>query len=449
MRSSNGLCRVSVHAGDAVVDLALPDGVPVGVLIASIADMVDGVVDGAEAKRYQLSLPGGSSLETSSTLAHHGIRDGSVLVLGRSHPPPPVLRYDDVAEAVSAALDPAGRSQPPWPAWRVAAGTAGFLTGIGVLALIRNAGAVTGALPTAGVAAAASVAALAGAALARRAYRDPTAWLALCLVGAEFAAAAGYLAVPGIPGTPNALLAGMAAAVAAVSAMPMSGCPSTTLTVVAGAAMSIAIAALTEMTTAAPLHTIGSVFALLSLAALGTAPRVSILLAGLSPQLPPAGEPDPAAVAIRAIRADNWLTGLLAVFASSAGAGALITVLSGAPRPQCVAFGAITGALLLLRARAFDGHRAAVVALSGIAVVAAAFAAATIAAPGHGPWTAAVTAVLAGLAMYVGFVAPALPASPILRVGMDLIEWLALAAMAPLTCWICGVYGAVRGWGLS
>lgn len=449
MPPSNGLCRVSVHASDAVVDLALPDGVPVGVLIASIADLVDGAGAGAEAKRYQLSLPGGSSLETSSTLAHHGIRDGSVLVLSQSRPPPHVLRYDDVAEAVSAALDPTGVSRPPWPAGRAAAGTAGCLTGIGVLALIRNAGAVAGALPTAAVAAAASVVALAFAAFLRRTYRDPAPWLALCLIATEFAAAAGYLAVPGIPGTPNALLAAMAAAVAAVLAMRMSGCCSTTLTVVACASVSIAIAALTEMTTAAPPRTIGSVSALLSLGALGAAPRMSIVLAGLSPRLPPAGAPDPAAVAIRAVRADNWLTGLLGAFSSSAGAGALITVLSGVRRPECVAFGAITGALLLLRARAFDSRRAVVVALSGIACVGVTFATAASAAPGHGPWTAAVTAILAGAAMYVGFVAPALPVSPVLRVGVDLMEWLALAGMAPLTCWICGAYGAVRGWGLS
>ena len=30
-----------------------------------------------------------------------------------------------------------------------------------------------------------------------------------------------------------------------------------------------------------------------------------------------------------------------------------------------------------------------------------------------------------------------------------LLEWLALVAMVPLTCWICGLYGAVRGLNLT
>ncbi len=51
--------------------------------------------------------------------------------------------------------------------------------------------------------------------------------------------------------------------------------------------------------------------------------------------------------------------------------------------------------------------------------------------------------------MYFGWAGPARPASPVLRAGAGLLEWLALAAMVPLTCWICGLYAAARGWNLT
>jgi hypothetical protein len=50
---------VSVHAGTAVVDLALPGGIPVAILIPSIVDLLGGNADpdNQEARRYQLSRP--------------------------------------------------------------------------------------------------------------------------------------------------------------------------------------------------------------------------------------------------------------------------------------------------------------------------------------------------------------------------------------------------------
>ncbi len=63
----------------------------------------------------------------------------------------------------------------------------------------------------------------------------------------------------------------------------------------------------------------------------------------------------------------------------------------------------------------------------------------------HGPWFATATAILAATAMYLGFVAPGISLSPLVHRGIELLEGVALVAMVPLTCWICGVYGAVRG----
>jgi type VII secretion integral membrane protein EccD len=445
-----GLRRVSVHADTAVVDLALPAGMPVAGLIPSIVDMLDGhdgdTFGDPVAKHYQLSLPGASALPASTTLAQNGIRDGAVLVLSQPSIALPAPRYDDVAEGVSATIDAISL---PWnrrATQLTSAVAAGCLTGIGGLALIRNALNSSGARnlgTTAAVAALAGLFALVAAVIAHRAYRDPIAGLTLNLVATAFAAVAGFLAVPGGPGGPNVLLAAMAAAVMSVFAMRVTGCGVVTLTAIACFAMVIAAATLVAVITEAALHTIGSVCALISFGVLGLAGRMSIVLSGLSPQLPPAPHLDSAdRLAAKAIRADGWLASLLAAFASSAAVGAVVTAFAGASRIGSIAFAAIIGALLLLRTR-HDRRRTLVFAVTGIITTGASFAVAAASAPG--PLIAAATATLAAVSVYLGFVAPAMSFSPVVRRSVELLELLALVAMVPLTCWICGLYDAVRG----
>jgi type VII secretion integral membrane protein EccD len=446
---------VSVHADSAVVDLALPAGIPVATLIPSIADIlggrgVGGPGDG-QARHYRLSRPGASALNASTTLANNDIRDGAVLVLTESATPLPAPRYDDVAEAVSATLDAAARPQRHFRlATRLAgAVTAGCLTTVGALVLVRNAVRVNAAGSAASVSALAGVLALLCAAIAYRTCRDAIAGLALSVIATELGAVAGFLAVPGHPGTPNVLLAATAAGVASALAMRVSGCGSVTLTAVSSVAMVVAVASLVGVITAAPVRAIGSVSALLSLGLLGFAARLSIVLAGLSPRLPAPNldtiEPEGARLVAKAIRADDWLTGLLGAFASAATVGAIVTVLAGEPRLSCIAFGTVTGALLLLRARSDDRARTVVFVIGGIAITATTFGVVALSLPEHGAWIAAATAMLATAAIFAGFVAPAIQLSPVVRRGIELLECLALIATVPLTCWICGLYSAVRG----
>ncbi len=452
--TDRGLRRVSVHAGSTAVDVALPAGVPLAVLMPSIIDILDGR-DGRDdrgsgeplARRYRLSRPGAAALSTSTTLAQHGIRDGEVLVLTESATPPPAPRYEDVAEAVAAALDSTARPQSGsghrQAARLTGAVAASALTGIGGLTLIRNAftGSVTGA--ALGVTASAGLVALLCAGVAHRTYGDAFAGLALGVIATAFTAVAGYLAVPGAPGLPNVVLGAMTAAVTSVAVLRVSGCGAVTLTALACVATLIAAAAFVGVITAAPPHVIGSAFALMSLGLLGVAARISIALAGLSPRLPPTPDLD-----ARAVRAGTWLTSLLAAFACAAAVGAVVTVLAGAPGPPRIVFGALTGALLLLRARHGDRTGGLMFATCGTVVVATTFAALARGAP-SGAWAAATTAGLAAAAMCLGFVAPATSPSPVLRRVVDVSEGLALVAMVPMTCWVCGLYGAVRGLSLT
>ncbi|OBF60272.1 type VII secretion integral membrane protein EccD [Mycobacterium sp. 852002-50816_SCH5313054-b] len=446
-----GLRRVSVHDGSTAVDLALPARVPVAVLMPSIIDFLGGRDDCGSgepvARRYRLSRPGAAAFSTSTTLAQQGIRDGEMLILTESATPPPAPRYEDVAEAVSATLDSTARPQSSLRRRQAARLTgaiaASVLTGIGGLTLMRNACTADVAGATIGVTVSAGLVALLCAGVAHRTHGDAVAGLALGVIATAFTAVAGYLAVPGVPGLPNVVLGAMTAAVTSVLALRLAGCGAVTLTALACVATIIAAAAFVGVITAAPPHVIGSVSALISLSLLGVAARISIALAGLSPQLPPAPDLD-----ARAIRAGTWLTSLLAAFACGATVGAVVTVLPGAPGPPRIVFGALAGALLVLRAGRGDGRGGLVFATCGTAVIATTFAALARGAP-SGAWTAAMTAALVAAAMCLGFVASAAAPSPVLRRVADVLEGLALVAMVPITCWVCGLYGAVRGLSLT
>jgi type VII secretion integral membrane protein EccD len=458
--SDPGLRRVSVNAGNAVVDLVLPAGLPVAELIPEIVDILHAHGGGRSgdpaAKRYQLSLPGASALPASATLAQNAIPEGAILVLSQPTTPLTDPRYDDVADAVSATVDAITRPWTRQAGQLTGAVAACGFTGVGCLVLIRNAfrmHTIGSFDSTTAAAALAGFVAMLAAVAAHRLYRSRIAGLTLNLTASGFTATAGFLVVPGGAGGPNTLLAAVAAAVTSVMAIRVTGCGVAILTAVTCFAMVIAAGSLAAVITAAPLHTISSVCALISLGLLGLAGRVSIVLAGLSPQLPPAPHPDPPAperapkrepLTARAIRADRWLSSLLAAFASAAAVGAVVTALSGASRTDCIAFAAIIGALLLLRAR-HDSRRMPVYAISGILTIGTTFVFAAGGAPECGPWIAAATAALAAAAIYLGFVVPATSFSPVIRRSVDLLEYSALVAIVPLTCWISGLYGAVRG----
>jgi type VII secretion integral membrane protein EccD len=407
-----------------------------------------------------LSLPGAPAMDPSTTLAQNRIEDGAVLVLSRLGTPVPAPHYLDVAEAVSATLDaatpPCGQAQHR-QARLTGALTAVGLTGVGGLVLIWNAfsaNAARDAGATAAVLASAGSLALGLAVIAHRCYRDPTGGLTLGVIATAFAAVAGFVAVPGPPAISSMLLAAATAAATSVLAMRAAGCGVVTLTAVSCVALVIAGAAFVGVLTAAPLHVIGSASTLASLGLLSMATRASIALTGLSPRLPSTPEvddtePSRAWVSQRAIRADRWLTSLLTGLSSSATVGAVVTVVAGAPRLSCTAFGAVASALLLVRSRTDDRRRMLAFSISGIVVAATTFGAAAVCTPIHGPWVAAATAMLAAVSLYLGFVAPARALSPVIGRGIDLLERLALVATVPLTCWICGLYGVVRGLNLT
>jgi type VII secretion integral membrane protein EccD len=458
-----GLRRVSVYADSHHVDLVLSALVPIGSLMPPIVDILAEGGHRAQtvAALHQLSLPGKMALDPSKTLAQLGIRDGTTLILTSSATILTPPRVDDMAEAVSMSLAPTVRPWTRQAARLISILAASCLAGTGAAVLIRTAFDTNDARRSgcAVVAAVAGFIALPAAVLAYRVFRDRTAGLALGLAASGFAALAGFLAVPDEVAAPNALLATAATATSA-TALRVMGCCATAFTALACFATIEAAAAAVAAVTAAPLQAIGAASAAISLVLVELSAPLSIMLAGLSSQV--TTEPDTAredlAVArhrlnIRAIRADSWLTSLVAAFSGAAALGA-IGAAAGSHFASGrdllgMAFATITGAVLLLRARSHrDLTRSVPLMVSGTITLSATFVIAAIAYPVRTPYIAAASIMLAAAALCLGFITRTVTFSPIGRRSLELLEYLALAVIGPLACWMCGLYGAARGMNL-
>jgi type VII secretion integral membrane protein EccD len=177
----------------------------------------------------------------------------------------------------------------------------------------------------------------------------------------------------------------------------------------------------------------------------------------LSPQLPPnpdaaPGEPlaSPDNLGSNAIRAHLWLTSLLVAFSASAALGAIGAAvgpyLTGGPRVPGIAFATVTGAVLLLRARAHrDLARSVPLVICGTVALSAALVTAAAAYPRHTAHIATASMALAVIALCLGFIDHSTTVSPVGQRGVELLEYLGLAAIVPLACWVCELYGAARG----
>lgn len=452
-QAGGGLRRLSVHADSVHLDLALSATAPIGSLIPPIVDILaahGGYRAGPAAVRYRLSVPGGGALDPSKTLAQIGIRDGADLLLTSSSAEWMAPRFDDAAEAVSASVAAAERRWTPRAARLVGAPVAMWLAAMSAAVMIRTvfdnnnvhrAGNV-------GVAATIGLLTLLAALIAYRAFREQLAGLTLGLVAIGFAALAGLLAVPGGPGAPNALFAA-AAALTSAAVMRVIGCHAAVFTALGCLAASVVAAALVGAVTAVPLRTIGAASAAISLALVEVSAPASIVLARLSPTT---GEPpvSPDNLSSNAIRAQTWLTSLIVAFSASAALGAIGAAvgpyLTGGPRVPGVTFAALTGAVLLLRARAHrDLARSVALVICGTAALSAAVVTAAAAYPRHTAHIAAASMALAVIALWLSFANHSKTVSPVGQRGVELLEYLALAAIVPLACWVCELYGAARG----
>ncbi len=198
------------------VDLALPLGVPVALLLAGIVDLVaahrpdnefDVTPERVEPEAWTLARIGQAPLAGALSLDELGIRDGEVLLLEESSAPSSPPLFDDVMYNVAVAgRDRLHRWSDRTAAMVGAAIAAAAITiGCGSLLLLPPSG---GERVVAGIATAVlTLLLVTAAAVIARVYLDRPIGLllAVCAVPASFVT--GMLLVPGDFGAPHLLLA--------------------------------------------------------------------------------------------------------------------------------------------------------------------------------------------------------------------------------------------------
>jgi type VII secretion integral membrane protein EccD len=437
---NDSLRRLTVQSGEDdgsfAVDLALPSDTDVGLLMPSIVDLAhhDTTTD---ARRWRLSRIGGLPLDESTTLRDNNIRDGELLLLTPIAPPAPRLRGRDTCHIVANAAD----GNHPRTLRVIAIIACLCAAGIGAAALMWSGVTLraAGHLITGGLLAA--VAAV-GAVVARRSHHDELPCVALSVIAVVYAVVTGFIAVPAGPSAANGLLAAAAGLSTAALLLRLTGCGTECLTAVASSTALAAATAAVGVVWTLPTEAMGATLAILSLGALGLAARLSIMIARLS-----SDDVDDA----QATLAHRTLTGLVI---GSSGAAALGTVLvacgrldDGGSRLSAAVFTAVVGLALLLRARTHsDLARRIALASGGLVSITAGFAVTVVSAPAQAHWMT-VLAAFAGAGSLGSSLG--LTLSPVLRRAIDISEYLALAAVMPLACWVVGLYGLVRGSSLT
>jgi type VII secretion integral membrane protein EccD len=448
---SHSLCRLTVQGGEddrpLAVDLALPRNADVGLLVPSIVDIVHRDTAPAEVRRWRLSRIGGSPLDESMTLNENNVRDGDLLLLTAVEASAPQWVTHDPCHSV-ANVD--GRSQTPTlrilavVAWLCAAG-------IGAASLAWS-GMATRA-PGHIVAGALVAAAAAFGAVVVRGTQDPLPCVALGVIAVVYSAVIGFLSVPAGPSAANGLLAAAASFAIAVLLLRLTRCGTICLTAVASCAAAVAATAAVCVVWTMPAEAAGAALAILSLAVLGVAARMSIAAAGLTPAFPTVDDPHaPADVGETQVAlAHQTLTGLVAGSTASAALGSVLVTCSelndGGSRLSASLFTAVVGLVLLLRARTHsDMPRRIALGAGAMISMAAGLAVTVISTPEQAHWMALLSACAGAGAL--GWLL-GLTVSPVVRRAIELLEYLALAAVLPLACWVAGLYALVRGSSLT
>jgi type VII secretion integral membrane protein EccD len=220
-----------------------------------------------------------------------------------------------------------------------------------------------------------------------------------------------------------------------------------------------------------PERAVGAVLATVSVMVVYLAPRVTILLAKLPvPRVPTAGEPlddietqggtavegvnaigkqvipTEEGMIVRVRRASQYLTGMLVAAALTATVGCYLAVdVSGRFYWQGAAFAIAVATVLCLRGRSHhDLVQSATLIGAGLAIALLSIVKMAV---GLDDWELPATLVLVVLMVVVvacGVIAPRLEFSPVLRRQVEILEYIAIAMVFPLCCWIIRLYAIFR-----
>ncbi|WP_341478986.1 type VII secretion integral membrane protein EccD [Hoyosella altamirensis] len=467
------LCHVCVVTGHTQVDLALPDSVPLLLVLPRLAEIVSSREAGPEAApttvaatQWTLSRLGEGPLDLDLSLARLGVRSGEVLVLSPVEAAPPAPLFDDVIEAV------AEHSAQKEAAWAVGRGR--YLSYSSMLGAALAATLVLATseplahlhLALAGVFLSPVLFALA---VAARRRCDATATGVLLLSAIPVAAASVAHLIPGNMGAPHLIAAGAAGATMALLGLRAFPLAAALLIPAFGTAVTLSFAAMLHLVAGLGSATIAAILIAAAPFAIAAAPRLAMVGARLPiPPVPAPGtalnvadalhedgsndENDPLHVALRqkAKAAERYLIGVIATVSAVSSASAIViatlTVTSGELSLPMTLLTAIVAAALSLRGRSIAATTPALLvngtgALMAVSVLIAGAVSAQVS---PDLVFLAALAVLV-LAFVFGTLAPGRSYTPLQYRLAELAEYGLLAAIVPVACWALGVFIAIRG----
>ncbi|MFC9790906.1 type VII secretion integral membrane protein EccD [Rhodococcus sp. NPDC127528] len=467
------LCRLTVLADRTQVDLALPFGVPLALILPGIVDMVEmrGAPDDVanprpvtEPTEWVLSRVGRPPLSSTLSLDEHGILDGDLLVLQSASTRAPAPLFDDLMHNVAAIGAHDFRRWNPAAARAMGVTAAGAVIIAGSLGLLR-ARAESDSLVGAFAALLVAALLIAAGVVVSRVYDDRSTATALCGYALPVAATAGALIVPGRLDAANLLLGSVSCAATAILAMRASGVGLAICTGAAAGSLLVGAAAAVGVLTELAPQPIGAGLVAAALACLAAAPRLAMLLAKLPlPPVPAPGSPldveelDETAsgplpsfvgLEVKAGQARLYLTGLVGATAVTAAGAALLAADSftagGIYWPGTV-LAVVCATVLMLRGRTYASAAQAVSLISsGTAVLVALLLAAAVTSPDQSLAVFALSTLGASAALALGVLAPSHTFSPVMRRCVELLDYAAIAAVIPLACWVTGLFATMRG----
>lgn len=449
-------CRLTIISSALRVDLAVPVQISVAELLSMVvASLGRETADrGAAEGGWVLQRGAEAPLDPSTSVAAHQLRDGDVLYLRTRAASLPEPAFDDVLDAVATGVrDRTARWAPGHT--MVAASTTAAAALLFALGTLVATGDRTAQSATCGVGALLLL--LTAIALGRVAHRRGPALTAAGFAVA-FAAACGATAVIGTSatngfGAPQLLVAACAAAFAAAVLLVTLGAGRSGLVAVLGLAVLTAIG--TGVATATTLRPAGTaaIVAAVALALSPLLPTAAFRLSRLPlPSIPldaadlrrDTSTVEAGALLDQAVRADQFLTGLVGGVALAVAGAATVLGVSGTSERVLAG---VLGAVLLLRARLFTGRaQRALLLTAGVAAPTAVLVAASVEASGLGRILAfAIPAiVVAVILLALAAVLPGRRYAPPWSRAADVVETLLVLSVIPLALAVMGVYGAIR-----
>lgn len=450
-------CRLTIISSSRRVDLAAPVQIPVAELLAIVVTGLgpDAADAGAAEGGWVLQRASEAPLDPSTSIAGSQLRDGDVLYLRTRASQLPEVAFDDVLDAVaSGVLNRTARWQPAYTLRAAAA--------FGSLALLFALGTVLTVgpkwVPSTVTAGAAAVLLIVAAGILGRGYRRSGPALVSAGFAVAFAAATGAMAVGGSHdvwsfGAPQVVVAACAATLAATVVLIVLGAGGAGFLAVITVSLLTAIG--TGIASATTLSAVGTA-ALVATAGLAVSPVLPTLAFKLSrlplPSIPTdaadlrreTGVIDATRILGQAVRADQFLTGLVGgVALAIAGAAVVLAPVSGSERGLAV----VLGVICLIRARLFTGRgqRVLLLTASGAALLAALIATSADLNGSVRLLACVGPAVLAAVILFaLGVVLPERRFAPPWARTADVIESLLVLSVIPLALAVMGVYGAVR-----